>query len=108
MTALGGVLGHRCPVCAHPSHDHRDHGRDVRRCCWPRCACRTTADALVASPTEIYPLYVGGGLHINGAGRRLDRVVPPGDELGDYRSCACDRCRAWYAAHHTTTARSTA
>lgn len=85
MTALGGVLGHRCPVCAHPSHDHRDHGRDVRRCYWPRCACRTTADALVASPTEIYPLYVGGGLNINGAGRRLDRVVPPGDELGGYR-----------------------
>lgn len=29
MTALGGVLGHRCPVCAHPSHDRRDHGRDA-------------------------------------------------------------------------------
>lgn len=72
------LLTHPCVKCGHGNY-RQQNGRCA-------CGCQCTPDAeSVVKPT----------FDVNG--RKLQRIIPPGEKVGVLASHGCDGCKALYA-----------
>jgi hypothetical protein len=104
---LGGALAHRCSSCGDwdRHHTHTLITRKRHRRLAVTGSCRVydcDCPLFVAGPSEVYVLYVGGGLDRPGAGQPIDHLIRPGRvEYGEV-SCPCAGCRDLYEQRAAT------
>ncbi len=77
-------IGHQCTKCGHPDIWRLSQDGMGTRCDSVECGCMCKPGEPQVRPT------------FDTAGQPVDRVIKPGDKIGNLPTCGCGQCVALY------------